>query len=177
MIKDSLIKLKIFFMKKSLWSIGILLIILGVVSCSVPEIGGEADVAGGSVEPSEDYFVSMDEAQKRVEDFILGIDDVTRSGNVRRVGNAFSIGGFGATRTEGAEEAPLYYVFDFVDEEGFAIASGDDRTPPIVCVTESGEFGEELVENPGTAMLLASIDCNYRVAVGLPIFDADGNTY
>ena len=100
------------------------------------------------------------------------------NGAVRSITGVVTIGGPGDTRG-GASDSPVYHVFSLGDGEGFALASGDDRTPPVFCITDSGTF-EEIAEtgNPGLGMTLLSYDINYRVAVGLPIPDeGDGMIY
>ena len=108
--------------------------------------------------PSDSHYVNVDEARAAVETMLGSMDPETRGG---------------------ASDSPVYHVFSLGDGEGFALASGDDRTPPVFCITDSGTF-EEIAEtgNPGLGMTLLSYDINYRVAVGLPIPDeGDGMIY
>ncbi len=128
---------------------------------------------------SSDHYVTVEEARTAVETMLGGMDPVTRGGAVRTVTGAVTIGGFGSTRNGSEAEAPVYHVFELGDGEGVALASGDDRTPPVFCITDSGTFGEMTeIDNPGLGMTLLNYDINYRVAVGLPIPDeGDGLIY
>ena len=128
--------------------------------------------------PSDSHYVNVDEARAAVETMLGSMDPETRGGAVRSITGVVTIGGPGDTRG-GASDSPVYHVFSLGDGEGFALASGDDRTPPVFCITDSGTF-EEIAEtgNPGLGMTLLSYDINYRVAVGLPIPDeGDGMIY
>lgn len=123
-----------------------------------------------------DHYVALDDAYAEVETILEGIDNSTRGGRIRTVGEAFSIGGIETTRA-GDIPSPVYHIFNFEGGEGFAIASADDRTPPVVCITDSGTFSTDfLMGNGGAAMALDAFDTAYRVTVGLPVVVENGLT-
>ena len=145
------------------------------VSCTKEQSDGERIPESFS---SDSHYVNVDEARAAVETMLGSMDPETRGGAVRSITGVVTIGGPGDTRG-GASDSPVYHVFSLGDGEGFALASGDDRTPPVFCITDSGTF-EEIAEtgNPGLGMTLLNYDINYRVAVGLPIPDeGDGMIY
>lgn len=42
------------------------------------------------------------------------------------------------------------YVFNFTDEKGYAIMSGDRSTPSLIALTESGSLNPgDIIDNPG----------------------------
>ncbi len=51
-------------------------------------------------------------------------------------------------RKVGAEETAAYYIFDYGNNEGFIIVSGDDRMPEIVGYSDQGAFSEEDMPEP-----------------------------
>ena len=118
----------------------------------------------------------MEQARDKVENMLAAFDPPTR-GSAREIDESFTVGGFGATRSAEGEEEPLYYVFNLGDNEGFVVASGDDRTPAVFCITDQGEYnpGDTLTVNAGLAMLLWEYDAAYREAVGLPVTTPDGD--
>ena len=120
-------------------------------------------------------FVSMDQAEAEVLKLLSIIDADTRgTAECRRIVEKYSLGGE-ATRTE-TDEDPLVYVFNFNDGQGYAIASGDKRMPPVLCITDDGNLSDTSSFNEGVIAMLSTIDADYRMAVGLPARDADGNT-
>lgn len=61
---------------------------------------------------------------KEVNALLEAIDIPTRSGGRRSIASCVSVGGFGATRSGESEvESPLYYIMNFENDEGFAVAS------------------------------------------------------
>lgn len=121
-------------------------------------------------------FVSMDQAEEEVLKLVSIVDGNTKGRQSRRIAERFSLGGPDAkTKSEDGED-PLVYVFNFEDEQGFALASGDNRMPPVLCLTDEGNLSDTTSINEGALAMLSIIDTDYRMAVGLPITDYDGNT-
>ena len=70
---------------------------------------------------------------------------------------------------------PPYYVFNFNDNQGYALASADTRMAPLLCLVEKGHFSpDSVLRNPGQIALLSHIETDYRMALGLPIEDSRG---
>lgn len=144
-----------------------------LAGCAKDEPAAVSPVSG---EGPYTHYVALEDARTQVEVLLGNIDNSTRGGRIRNVGEAFSIGGDKATRA-GDVPAPEYHIFNFQGGEGFAIASADDRTPPVVCVTDSGTFSTDSpIDNGGAAMMLDAFDTSYRVAAGLPIVVENGMT-
>lgn len=140
------------------WIVSALCLIL-MLSCHK-----EAEVSP-SADPSPQEMtnvVSYDEALAEVKS-ILGVLDVPTRGKTtqRTIASSYTLGGSSTwTRTsEGADSMatePLVYVFNFENEEGFALISGDRRTTPVLAITESGSLNpDEPVDNPGLALFLS----------------------
>ncbi len=162
-----------------------LMVFAGVLSSCVTE-------SSGINEPEREfevvsYVVPVDQARADVESMLASIDAQTRGGSPRTVSETIVKGGFGATRSGDGPEEPLYYIFNFASDEGFAVASGDVRTPPVFCIIDSGSYDAEsatrssgapavaFASNPGAAMTMMSYDTDYRVTVGLPVLDPGGS--
>lgn len=146
---------------------------LFLAGCAKEEPVAVSTVSG---EDPDSHYVALEDARTEVEALLESIDSSTRGGSIRSVGESFSIGGDKATRA-GEIPGPEYHIFNFEGGEGFAIAPADDRTPPVVCITDSGTFStESTIENGGAAMMLDAFDTSYRVAAGLPIVVENGMT-
>ena len=58
--------------------------------------------------------------------------------------------GSGATRADGTTDT-LFYVFNFTDEQGFAVVSANKATEGLLAVTEKDSYDNSLKENGGFA--------------------------
>ncbi len=124
------------------------------------------------------HRLSIEEAEVNVLSFLSEMRGATRGSDPVTISSKFSKGGFGyATKSDSSDEQPLVYVFNIGDEDGYVIASGDDRAPQVLCIMDQGSFAEdEELTDPAMIALLSRIDTDYRMAVGLPIVDREGNT-
>lgn len=126
-------------------------------------------------EVNNSHYVSLQEAKNNVIDFLFQQGSETRSLSSKTIINSFSKGG-PQSKLEDEYESPLIHVFNFADDKGFVIAAGDDRMPQILCYVESGNLAEkDTIRNPGLIVMLSLIDVDYRMAIGLPVIDSDGN--
>ncbi len=132
-----------------------------------------------SVPPFEDQstFVSMSQAEAEVLKLLSVVDgEVKGPATKRRIVEKYSLGGpDSVTKSDGIED-PLVYVFNFNDNQGYAIASGDNRMPPVFCLVDKGHLSDTTSLPEGAIAMLSRIDTEYRMTVGLPITDYYGNT-
>ena len=122
--------------------------------------------------------VTIDEAQNEVLAFINSFDPITRADHSpRKIESYFSLGKHQNTKTNAENEnAPFVHVFNFEDNQGYAIAAGDRRVSPIFCVTEKGCISQDsAIENPGLLIALTEIDTYYRLMTNHFIAEGDGD--
>lgn len=144
------------------------------LACDVADNNVENDQIEYLHASTSETYISISEARENVDSFLHEFDALTKATNHRYIINQFSRGGFDSTKAE-QEKEPLVYVFNFNDNQGYAIASGDSRMPAILCVTENGNLLEnDILDNPGEIAMLSIIDTDYRMAVGLPIENYEG---
>lgn len=88
-------------------------------------------------------YRSYQEAERIALDAIGLIDEChpTRSGSGRSIVSSTCYSKL-ATKTEPATDT-LFYVFNFTDDDGFAIIAGDRQFFPLIAVTEKGHFSPE----------------------------------
>lgn len=118
------------------------------------------------------YAVTIDEAEKILEQILANENEqVTKGGGVahqRRIKSRYSIGGNSTvTRSANGEdvatEEPVLHIFNFENNEGFAVMGGDKRGAPMLALTESGEFiPGATIENPGMSMSLTRAEAINR---------------
>lgn len=121
-------------------------------------------------------FVSPEMAIAEVEKFLEEASVESRAYSGKKIAGVYS------TRTEetraGDEEGedPFVYVVNFEDNQGYALVAGDTRMQPIIAVTDSGALLEgDVIDNPGAVMMLAMAETDYKMTLGMPIEDEDGN--
>lgn len=151
-----------------------LIIVLTSLSCVRND-----DILPDSITPSEEQstFVTPEMALEEVENFLKEISVESRAYTGKKIANIYSTQDISNTRTDDNQEPePFVYVVNFENEEGYAIVAGDTRVPPILAVVDSGSLEQgEVVDNPGMIMMLSNIETDYRMTLGLPVEDMDGN--
>lgn len=125
------------------------------------------------VEQPHSFFVSINEAEDEVLMLSQSIDLETRSNGTRKISCRKTL--INSKTRSDYDTSPIYYLFEFEDNAGFALASADRRTEPVFCITDCGEFpGFTSTENPGFTLAIKAIDEYYRILTGLPIYDDNG---
>ena len=154
-------------------------LVIAMASCQKePNVSVVEETPNQLTDEAALHRVSIEEAEANVLSFLSEMRGATRGSNPVTISSKFSKGGFGyATKSGSVDEQPLVYVFNIGDEDGYVIASGDDRAPQVLCIMDQGSFAEnEELTEPAMIALLSRIDTEYRMAVGLPIVDREGNT-
>lgn len=130
-----------------------------------------------SIPKEKTTFVSVEQATGALSKFMGQLGAQTRSDRTRRIAEVITLGGLAETRSAGSsEEKPLIYLFNFADDEGFALVSGDTRVGDVLAFIERGNLDPEVgTDNPGLAIFLSNADTYYRLKTGLPVYDAEGN--
>lgn len=107
--------------------------------------------------------ISMDEARADLESLLDDLDRANSRGlethSRRRIKSSYSrpIATPGS-RSEETDSAVIY-VFNFEDEEGYAIMSGDTTLPSLISLTESGSLEEgDVIDDPGVAKFLEGME-------------------
>ncbi|MDR1347075.1 MAG: C10 family peptidase [Prevotellaceae bacterium] len=133
------------------------------------------------VKAKSNYRISIDDAINEVISLLDVIDNNTGNGNTvttlsaskRRVikdvqvatkprtGLTLMSATSGSDENNGSADT-LFYVINFEDNQGFAIASADNRYEPVFCVTENGSYHYgDSINNPGFAMVMTNIELLY----------------
>ena len=93
------------------------------------------------------YKISEDDARKELLSLMSDLEKGGSRGfsNSRNISNSFTIHVANSkTRGESEEGDSLsIYVFNFDNDEGFAIMSGDNRLPSLIALAENGNITEE----------------------------------
>ncbi|HMM02754.1 MULTISPECIES: C10 family peptidase [unclassified Dysgonomonas] len=100
------------------------------------------------------------EAMNKAIEIANSFSGLTKSGRAKTVKNslALTIPKANGTKSSGEVADTVAYVFNFENEEGFAIVSADIRVPDqILAYTESGELGT-YTDNPGLGLFLENAE-------------------
>lgn len=109
------------------------------------------------------YYISIDEAEATLNNMLRGA--ITKS--------AYSISSRYvmpvAAQTKSGQEPSNIYVFNFGDNEGFAIMSGDKRVEPLLALAEAGSLTPgDTIANNGMYIYLACLENYYQGKINSP---------
>lgn len=110
--------------------------------------------------PDNSYYISIDEAEATLNNMLRDAGGaITKSAYSISSRYAMPI----AAHTKSGQEPSNIYVFNFGDNEGFAIMSGDKRVEPLLALAEAGSLAPgEPVKNNGMQIYLACLERYYR---------------
>ena len=115
------------------------------------------------VPEEEKNEVSIWEAQADLESLLLDIDAQSSRSQSRNIKNSFSLPVKNRLSRSGDSVSSLVHIFNFEDNQGYAIMSGDKRVPSLIAITESGNLTEdEEIDNPGVALFLEGMENLYE---------------
>ena len=83
---------------------------------------------------------TIDEARSYAMDVSCLLDDNETKSGRKKIVSSQCITRPGTKSDSGNNADALCYVFNYADDEGFAIISADKRFDPFICVTESGSY-------------------------------------
>lgn len=159
-------------MKKNLFFLILALVICSVISCAEKEHFEQELQTQEREQFKEDlsHEVTQAEARQNLEKIIFDLKIPSmRGGNANSMPPITSVytRGKAAIATRAGEEIePYFHIFNFGDEEGFAIMSGDDRVEPLLALTFKGELTPETeIDNPGFEIAYSRMEDYYIAKV------------
>lgn len=124
------------------------------------------------VQEVPDYHRSIEDAQKDLMD-ILGVVDGnnSRTSTTRSIDNVYTRNfSDNSSRSDNGLDV---YVFNFSDDQGFAMMSTDIRIPSLIALANKGSLNEnDTVDNPGLKIFLEGAT---SISGDLPIPDTFEN--
>lgn len=126
------------------------------------------------------HKVSISEARKTIETAMAALYPATKGESSKYIVEQFRIDNSTVTKSHPiinpTDSVPPYYVFNFNENKGYALASADDRMSPILCIVDTGSFYvDSVLTNPGQIIMLSRIETEYKMALGMPIVGSDGS--
>lgn len=145
-------------MRFIVWFVNLIFVAF-IYSCSETEFYSYDNT---TVKRKVSHVKTFDDAKIELESILRVVDgSETRSdGTLPRVikGGYTFTKNTNMTRAE-ADSAPSVHIFNFEDDRGFAIMSGDDRLPPLIALSDSGKLDTTIVvDNPGLGIFLEGVD-------------------
>ena len=127
-----------------------------LISCSAEYIDPVYTPNDSLPEMNTPHFVPYEQALAELNSMLRDIDIQTRGGrSTRQISDCYLASDLSLTKSGDGKEEPAVYVFNFENDQGFAIISADDRTAPVLAVTDSGNLPQgAVVDHPGLAMFL-----------------------
>ncbi|MBD5189710.1 MAG: hypothetical protein HDS95_05465 [Bacteroidales bacterium] len=117
-------------------------------------------------------FVGREEARADLENLLDAVDKhssrATGSGR-RRISNEYTLSKSMLTRS-GNNDSISLYVFNFENEQGYALMSGDNRLPSLLVLTEEGNLDPESenITNAGVVSFYEGLDDVIKDLTPLP---------
>jgi len=139
-----------------------LVLTIGIILCSC----NQHEIISENQEPEKaiDTKIPIDKARANLLKLLADLNSgETRSGKTfnKIIESEFSLP-VGASSTRSGDEESEVHVFNFADNQGFAIMSGDERVPELIALADSGAIAEDdTVTNPGLADFLNGMDNVY----------------
>jgi len=149
-------------MRKFIYYIGLISLLTGLLSSCANDI----ETVDNPSKDSTIHFttkISIEDAQSDLESLLKDLDaSKSRSKDAplcRKIKSSYSIPISSTCSRAGESDSTVIYVFNFENNEGYAIMSGDNSLPSLIALTDSGslEEGEE-IDNPGVALFLEGMD-------------------
>lgn len=123
--------------------------------------------------------ITLDEAQADLQSLLVSVDaENSRSyARVRKISDARTVKAATVKSRSGDEMDVDIHVFNFEDEQGFAIMSADERYPSLIALADSGSLKENtVVTNPGVAMYVDRMSVEYiQRCTDEEVFPIDGS--
>lgn len=111
------------------------------------------------------HEVTQVEARENLEKFLTKLNiPSTRGGDGKLplITSVYTRGKAAMATRAGEEVEPYFHIFNFGDNEGFAIMSGDDRVEPLLALTFKGELTPETeIDNPGFEIAYSRMEDYY----------------
>ena len=122
--------------------------------------------------------ISIDEAESMLLEIMGKMENSPTKSAVdvgRTISDKYSIKVGHGTKSD---EGPMIHIFNFDDEGGFAIMSGDRRAEPLLAYALSGSLNEgDTIDNPGLAIYMSRLDDYFAVLDTMFIGDTSVQMY
>lgn len=109
------------------------------------------------VQEVPDYYISIEEAQKDLMEVLSVVDgNNSRTSTSRSINNVYTKNfSDNSSRSNNGLDV---HIFNFSDDQGFAIMSTDRRVPSLLALANNGNLNEnDTIDNPGLKIFLTSI--------------------
>ncbi|MCR4910365.1 MAG: C10 family peptidase [Bacteroidales bacterium] len=111
------------------------------------------------------HFVPVEKAEYELNAFLAEISPSLKSSARRVIGHCYTIKA-ASTKAEG--EPIILYVFNFEDNQGYAIMPGDDRVPSPMCFVEEGQYAGDDPDMDLDDFIMSELKAMYQAARVLP---------
>ena len=134
--------------------------LLCFLSCTAVPFPERPD--GATAPEMTSTHIPIEKARKTVQDALDAMAVQTKGGVGRTIAEGYLVDRPHVTKSGlsvPGDTIPPYYVFNFDDDQGYALASVDSRMSPILCIIDQGHFSpDSVLTNPSQIALLSRID-------------------
>ena len=137
-----------------------------VVSCVNDDIMAPNDETQLDSSMTNPHEVSIDEARAKLLSLLADLDGLGSRSNGRHYRNIESSFTASLSRQMSRSDDTLsldIHIFNFANDEGYAMMSGDDRLPSLLAITDRGSINDgDVIDNPGVGIFLEGLGPNFN---------------
>lgn len=173
----------------SFWRFMFAVVVISFISsCSDTEMGETSEHGMPVLKKTVSYDVTIDEAREELEGILSYVDErFTRSSEIipRSICSSFTIKtdlkngnvdtGLNRVSSEKKDDSELFpiHVFNFSDEKGFALMSGDARVPSLIALSDKGSIDTlQIIDNPGFAVFVEGLQSSFNSGFNPGVIDS-----
>ena len=112
-----------------------------------------------------DYYVPIERAEQELRCLLEEVNPHIKGSQGRIISDRLT---FSSPLTKVGEEPLVFHVFNFENDEGYAIMAGDSRVPSVLCFVETGHFSEQRLATDLEEFIMDELTGLYRLARLLP---------
>jgi len=125
-----------------------------------------------SLNLNQNFYVSIDEAQSQLNSIISAMKDEPQTRALREndeltIASRYTYS-YSTTRSDENEGTNLH-VFNFSDNNGYAIMSADKRVTPLLALTSKGHLDIENIDNTGLKIYVERLEDYILNEIGEPV--------
>lgn len=151
--------------KRLLFTFSICSLLLLLSSCQDDRVAINNSSPTSNIVPSSN-IITISEAQSDLESILMDIDGLNsryQSSTRRIIKSSYSLPIKTNKSRSGESDTTLVHIFNFENNDGYAIMSGDTRIPSLIALTEKGSLEEdEEIDDPGVAIFLEGMNNLYQ---------------
>lgn len=153
-------------MKTCLKFITLTCMLFCMVSCANDDLLTPNDETQSDSSMTNPHEVTVEEARAKLLSLLTDLDGFGSRSSGRHLRNIESSFTASLSRQMSRSDDTLsidIHIFNFANDEGYAMMSGDDRLPSLLAITDRGSINDgDVIDNPGVGIFLEGLGPNFN---------------